>query len=342
MKPILFLILIFCISCQVEENHLGINPAESISTESLLYNRISRSVQNQLVFDDFIDQNSATRIEFPFQVHVGSHFFSMTSTSDYQNLINYLKSTPENDVIDIEFPVDVSLIDYSLMTVNSSDELNALISTEKESSEINCVEINYPIQLNTTDIENSFISTETISSDEEFINWLISNSSSSHVFSLNYPLLIEVDGAPINITSNAQFTDAFSNLDNSCFNPVLYEYDPSENVDINDFIAFITSGTFELSSLKENNVPVDYPSYHYVFNADGYITTMENSGITIGDWEVNLVNNQLFLNLYFYESDLFILDKSWLVTDFSNGINLNLQHIDESNDVESILVFSKL
>ena len=340
MRRLSILLILICWSCQTEENRLVIDNSQAISTENLLFNRLSRSVQNNLVFDDFIDQNSATQIELPFQVEVNNQTFDLSSTDDYQTLIDFLESSPEDDNINLQFPVEVSLIDYTQLSLSSTEELNNLTSTEIQSSEINCIEINYPIELNITDLDNSFITTEVINSDQKFINQLISINLRSQIFSIEYPISLEINGQEIAISSNTQLSDMYFGLDNSCYNPNLYEFQSGNFED--DFIAFITSGNFEISLLEEDGEPEDYPDYEYVFNADGSITVIGFPETEMATWEVTTSNNQLFFSLEFDDSEFNEIDEEWNVLSYSNASGIELQEIDDSDSEETILIFSKL
>lgn len=340
MKQILLILILICWSCQTEESRLILDNSQAISTENVLFNRLFRSVQNNLVFDDFIDQNSATQIELPYQVEVNNQTFNLSSTDDYQTLIDFLESSPEDDNINLQFPVEVSLIDYTQFSLNSTEELNNLASTEIQSSEINCVEIYYPIQLNITDLENSSIRTESITSDKDFINQLVSINLNHQFFSIEYPILIEIDDQELEINSNSQLSNTYFDLDNTCYNPNLYEFQSGNFED--DLIAFITSGSFEISLLEEDGEPDEYPDYEYVFNADGSITVIGFPDTEMATWEVTTSNNQLLLDLEFDNSEFNELDEVWDVINFSNAVGIELQEIDDSDGEETILIFSKL
>ena len=147
---ILSFFLLAIVSCQEEEDIEQIEDVNTTTKNTSVTSLVSRISKNPTAFDDFIDQNEATRVEFPFSVTLNnSTTVNLNSDADYQTLIQQLENTAIQDEIQIDFPATVSLPNYQSLTVNDTTELQNINWNGFDPSEINCLSINYPIRIKT-------------------------------------------------------------------------------------------------------------------------------------------------------------------------------------------------
>ncbi|MDT8346608.1 MAG: hypothetical protein RQ756_02305 [Flavobacteriaceae bacterium] len=340
-------LLLFLIACQSDESIERIDENSGLPANGAVFELLMRSVQNPTAFDDFIDQSSAVRIEFPFEVRVNTlNNLVLNNPADYQTLINLLQQTPEADLLSLGFPANLSGVNFNGFTVNTQSQLDNLLNSLPASSEINCVNFIYPLEVRFFNAQNTLIDAQEVTNDAVFFNLLNQLSEGSGFFQLSYPLQVEFDGQLQNISSNAELNTAINALPQSCFEPLLFENNPVDIMpdDPQDFINFITNGVFVVSELiddDDDNITAEFNGFSFVFNPDNTITvTTPASNQLFGEWLVFQSNNELIFDLDFDDSVLGELDDDWNVQLFNSLI---MRLIDESTDGDlTRLTFLKL
>lgn len=352
MKKIYLIIL--CLSmflaCQVEEDLEIINNSTALNGDSQLTDNLRRLTQNPTAFDNFIDGSSKIRVEFPAQLTINNEInFSLNSTEDYSSLIEILENTPARDMIALNFPFNVSTIDYRVETLNSSEELDQLLETAQESSEVNCVELSYPIDVQFFNASSTFVDTRIFVNEPQFFNFLDEVKSNNLFYQLDYPVGIFVDAGPDQqfetfVNSNDELTSIYQDLFESCFEPLLYNNNPSNNnpTNLEQFVQFITNGTFIISELiDEGEQDNTYNNLQFNFslvgNFEGAIIVDQG---TIGDWSAYIDDGVIIFDLSFEESFYDELEEDWDVLNYDET-DLVLQDISSDGDTSS-LTFSKV
>jgi len=350
MKNIYFILLcsILFLACQVEEDTQVINNANSLNSSSVLTQNLKRLTQNPTAFDDFIDGSSKIRVEFPAQITINNDInFNLNSEDDYADLIDILENTLFQDVINLNYPVTVSTIDYSVETLNNIDELNQLLQSTSESSEVNCLDLDYPISIRFFDNSNSFIDTQTVSNEAQLLNFLVEVGNNNLFYELEFPIGVNVDtgsGQQFQtvVNSNDELSSVYTQLPNNCFDPLLYENTPSDTnpTDLETFVEFITDAQFEVSELIDEGEPEDdYDGLIFSFTAEGASDgNIEVDQQIVGDWSAFLDDGVIVFELDFDDSFYGELDEDWDVVSFDDN---EIQLIDVSSDGDtSTLVFS--
>ena len=353
-KSLLALLLISfagILSCQEEEDLEVINDVDTITRSNDLTSLIARISKNPTAFDDFIDQNPATRVEFPFSVTVNSSdTYTLTETSDYQLLIQNLEDTAIQDDIAIDFPVEVSLPDYQILSVNNADELESINWNAFNTSEIGCISIEYPIEIyiyNDLNVEQDEVD---ISSDQQLYDFLNIMPSEDFFYQVEYPIDIVIEAQEVEISDATELEDQINSLPQDCFEPLLYDNQPSQgggnDDDVEALTNFITDGTFVVSFLTDDGEEVnEFTNLFFQFNTDNSILVddqdVDDIFDPVGQWSIVQDDGELELILEFDDSDFGEMDDDWQVVDFSNGVTLSL--IDESSDGDDDeLVLNKL
>lgn len=338
----LFLSLLLLISCQSEEDTQIVNDDNGLGASSALTSNLKRLTQNPTAFDNFIDNSSKIKVDFPFSVTVNNNFnIDLESNEDYQNLIGILESTVIQDTIALNFPLSVSTVNYSTQTFSSQPALTEFLQNLPASDEVNCVELSYPISLLFFDSSNTFIDSQTLFNRAQLFNFLNDLNQNGFFYQIDYPLEVVIEGNAEIINSNAEFNTAFNSLSSSCFEPLLYENEASETNPINleDFIGFISDGDFIVTLLSdedgENNT--EFEGIVFNFNSNNLITVEQE---TVGEWSAFVEDETIIFDLDFDDSFYGELDDDWQVLSFDEE---TLTLIDISTDGDSTdLVFSKL
>ncbi|RRO15948.1 hypothetical protein [Flavobacteriaceae bacterium 14752] len=342
---LLFFFLLMLIACQSEEDTQIVNNNNGLSANSALTNNLKRLTQNPTAFDNFIDNSSKIRVDFPFEVTVNTTTnVSLQNTADYQNLINVLEATPIEDEIELNFPASVSTVNYNSQTINSESELSQFLQNLNASEEVNCVELVYPISLQFFDLSNTFIDTQTINNRAQLFNFLEDLSQNGFFYQFEYPIEADIEGTTQFINSNAEFNITFNGLSSSCFEPLLFnnvaDDDPGDGDpdDLNTFIDFITSGDFIVSSLLNDGITnTSFDGDVFRFNLDNTISVDDGgSGIfqQVGQWTATVDDGDgvIEFDLVFDNPDFDDLDEDWDVVSFNT---LTLALINNSSDGET-------
>ncbi|MDR9449221.1 MAG: hypothetical protein RI535_08335 [Psychroflexus sp.] len=344
MKKLLLALILIpllgILSCQEEEDLEVIDDVDTITRNSGLTSLIARISKNPTAFDDFIDQNPATRVEFPFSVTVNSSdTYTLTETSDYQLLIQNLEDTSIQDDIAIDFPVEVSLPNYQILSVNNADELQNINWDSFDTTEVDCISIEYPIEIyiyNDINVEQDEVD---ITSDQELYDFLNTMPSEDFFYQIEYPIDVFIEAQEVEINDATALDDQINNLPQNCFEPLLYDNQPSQgggnDDDVEALTNFITDGTFVVSFLTDDGEEVnEFTNLFFQFSTDNTILVddqdVDDIFDPVGQWSIVQDDGALELILEFDDSDFGEMDDDWQVVDFSNGVTLSL--IDESSD----------
>lgn len=347
MKHFYFLAFITLLwGCQSEEFFEQFDEATSLSSESELSNFISRLTQNPTAFDDFIDESSSLSLEFPFEVSINSNTtFLIDEFSDYQILIDELSSLDDGYSLSISYPVDISLPNYETITIQNQQELEAIDASVPGSSEINCLNYNFPLEVNVFDRENSFTARRSLLNEAQFYNFLDNLEDNGGFYEIIYPINISIEGEAQTVSSNLELSAAIQSLDESCFNPDLFFISTSR---LEQFIAFITDGEFRISTYvdeEDGDESEAFEDFRFSFNSDQSISieNIESGETFIAEWQAEIDDGELVFELDFDDNeDLEELAEDWIVTAFANPNTIDLLDIDDDTDEESILIFEKL
>ena len=335
------------VGCQDEEFFEEIDENTSLSSQSELSKLISRLSQNPTAFDDFIDNSHSLRLEFPFDVTIDSETtINLTEFSDYQLLINELSSDDDDEyMLEINFPVEVSLPNYEILGLQNQSEFEALKANVEGSSEINCLEFEFPLEVRIFDNENSFVINRTLQNKAQLFNLIENLKQTNGYFEMVYPITISVNDQAKSLSSNIDLNTAIENLEPSCFDTSAFS---DNSLRLRDFIDFITSKQFIISNYvddEDGNETEAFKDFRFTFNEDDSIS-VENliTGESFsGEWEAEIDDNELIFDINFDNNDtLEELNEDWTVEGFANPNKIILLDQDEDSEGESVLIFDKI
>ena len=346
----LFILCFLLLACQEEEDIEQIEDVNTTTKNSSFTSLLSRVSKNPTAFDDFIDQNEATRVEFPFSVTLNNTTtIDLIDDTDYQILIQELENTDFQDDIQIDFPVTVSLPDYQTIPVNDLTELQNINWNSFDPSEINCLAIDYPIEIisyNDLNVEQEEFDIDT---DTALYNFLNNMPNDGFFYQIEYPIDVIIDDNEVDIADATELENAINDLPQACFEPLLYDNQPSQgggDDDVEALTNFITEGTFVVSFLTDDGEEVfEFDNTFFQFDQNNNILAddedVDQDFDPVGQWSIAQDDGELELMLNFDDSDFGEMDDDWQVVDFSNGVTLSL--IDQSSDGDDDeLVLNKL
>jgi hypothetical protein len=158
-----------------------------------------------------------------------------------------------------------------------------------------------------------------------------------------------IDNNEVDIADATELENAINDLPQACFEPLLFDNQPSQgggDDDVEALTNFITEGTFVVSFLTDDGEEVfEFDNTFFQFDQNNNILAddedVDQDFDPVGQWSIAQDDGELELILNFDDSDFGEMDDDWQVVDFSNGVTLSL--IDQSSDGDDDeLVLNKL
>lgn len=342
MKKIL-IIAILCIvgiSCQTEELVVNNAPRENLAADAQLVGKLLQMAQYPTAVDNVVDNTSCFSVRLPFTVIVNGQTVLVDAVSDYQAIRNILDaSSTDNDSVAIQFPVNVTYADYSTATLQTQAEFNTAVTNCVSSIELSCINIGFPVGVNTYDSENQIADIFDLN-DEQALFQFLGTVTMYDAVTLNYPVSFTApDGTVTSINNNDQLETAIDNFTDECLATVDPGPGPGPDPTFDDII---TDGTWYVSYFfRDQDDTDDYENFDFTFNANGTITiTITGSGGSTGTWATFTDSGDFELDLTFTASALDELAEDWTVIDYSEDI-IKLQKVSGGGDDIRSLHFTK-
>jgi len=330
------LVAVFFTACQSESAVEIHSTKETISKTAPLTTYIERVVMQKTSQDNIIDHSNCFMINFPYVVTVNDVQIAINSANDYQLVQNNINANSnDSDIVFIHFPITVTLNNYSKKNIADQTAYANLIAECKTDSEdfgkINCINIVFPITINSYDSNNQIASTTSVTDNQSFYNFF-KNLESNKFIAISYPIsIINSNGQNTIITSNSQFEDVIKSAVDNC----------SENINHSiDFMQTITSSSWKISYYyKDNDQTLIYNGYDFVFKTN-YTVVATKSGIAYnGTWSTKVDNGVREFEIKIESDPLKKLDEGWKELEFNNS-QLRFRDGDVNNETD-YLYFAK-
>lgn len=342
MKKKYFIILVILslstISCQDEVENKNINLKESFTKTSALTILIKRVAQSRTTFDNIIDGTSCFSVQLPVTVTANLHQFTIETENDYHQVVTiFNESLSDDDVVHFHFPITLTYQNFQQIVVTSQNQLDNILANcppSEDFHEINCIDFNLPVKINSYNSENQLSNSETIQSNSQLYNF-IANINNDTILSIVYPIsMTNSSGQIITINNNTELKTVIETVINQCddfigvVDPVLAD--------------IIIDGTWYISSYldEEENETSDYYGYNFTFLSNGNLTAVKNAVTINGTWTIvgDGVNKKLDIN--FVGDTIEDIEEDWKVIEF-NASNIRLKHISGGDGETHYLNFAK-
>jgi len=312
-------------SCQDEFEKLPEEEAqqEAIAANSTTAKLIENTSSNDGSFDNIVDESSCFNIRFPYAVKVNGFELTISSQEDLnaiEEVFDALES--DDDILDIIFPITISLADYAEITINGIEELRALALECKEGGsddDIECIDFVYPITLYTFDLNNEETGNVTVESDED-LRRFFAGLDHDDLISMDFPVTLKLyDGSTMVVYSNAELANAIENAKELC------DEDDDNDYNDDDFTQerlenYLVECPWLIHEVKrENQMQTDqYIDYVMNFTEDGAVKIFDREGnILNGTWSTRVSEYRVLLKLEFDELVDFTLE--WYVYEIGEG-----------------------
>ncbi|WP_157766100.1 hypothetical protein [Aquimarina aggregata] len=212
-KILCFLLIIMSIvSCQKEEKEF-IDPNEDnrIPKDSQLANLMKNMVIHDGSFDDIVDNANCFSINIPYTIMLGGNEREINGISDYQGISNI-------DVVEIKYPVTITLADHTQRVIRNDSELSTFGDScrNEDDDDIECIDFVYPIQLSTFNSRSNIMSSVKIDHDANMFNFM-ENVDENVSVSINYPIsLLLHNGQNIGAQHNSELLSNILRVASAC------------------------------------------------------------------------------------------------------------------------------
>ena len=285
-------------SCQSEEDvTIGDDPNQSTnSADSETADLMARNTAHDGSEDDFLDGLSCSSIVLPVVAEVNGQELTIISQSDFALIADiFAQFTNDDDEVNFQFPITVTMSDYTEVVINNQAEYDALKDTcaeidSKEEDAINCLDIDYPITVFTYDANAEQTGSVVLDGEQETYVFL-NNLGDSDFFSVSYPISLMAEGnSAITINSDAEFKNALESCEADDDMQAQAEAEAKAAAD--ELEAILTDATFKVETGINNGVEFteDFVDFTLEFANDGEVivrNTLTNTAASIeGSFQV--------------------------------------------------------
>ncbi|MBO0329042.1 hypothetical protein [[Muricauda] lutisoli] len=319
-------VLVFSLSaCQEEYEEVGGgSESETIAASSTTAVLIENTSSNDGSYDNIVDGASCFAVQFPYTVNVNGVDVTIDSESDLEVVEEIFDEfEDDDDILDIAFPITITLSDFSEISIENQDELEALASECLEGGDdddIECIDFVYPITLFTFGVDNQQANEVQVQSDQE-LRRFFDELEDDDLISIEFPITLKkYDGTEVTVQNNAELAAALEMAKNQC------DEDDDDDYNDDDFTeeeldAFLVACPLEVRQVirEEIDNSEQYVEQLLTFSEDGTVVLSNYTGASVsGSWSTSMTDNGALLSLEFEALVDFSLE--WYVYELEEGV----------------------
>ncbi|MBG7631478.1 MAG: hypothetical protein IZT56_13765 [Bacteroidetes bacterium] len=328
-----FLSLFFLtfISCQNEISQI-IEPTqdEALKKNAIVTNLVQSTVAKDGSKDNIIDNASCLQVQLPVNVNVNGLEITIDSEADFEVIETIFDEfDDDSDHLELLFPIEIILSDYSKITINNYDELEALIEDcggENEmDDDIECLDFVYPITLSMYNSENQLTSTVKVENDEQFYKF-VDDIDDNDIVVINFPIsVILYDGTERNIENMDMLENVIEEVKDMCDEDDDNDYDDDDCNDCSQeqITQLLKTCSWTVDELKINDIEQteQYTNYSLFFLDEDVLKAINNGNEIFGTWNVDSSDDGILIKINFET-----------LADFS--FNWRLYEIEDDNEID--------
>lgn len=325
MRAALVVFVLSLSACQEEYEEIEGGPEnQSISANSTTATLIKNTSSNDGSYDNIVDGASCFAIQFPYTVNVNGVEINIDSKEDLELIEEIFDELDDDDdILDIVFPITITLSDFSEITIESQDELAAMARECLEGGDdddIECIDFVYPITLFTFGVNTQQANDIQVNSDQEMRRFF-DELEDNQLISIEFPITLKkYDGTQVTINSNTELAAALEMAKNECDEDDDDDYndDDFSELELDEYLMACPLQVREVIRNQVDNTE-QYIERLMTFNADGtvFFSTFTADEIT-GTWSTSMSDNGVMLNLEFENFTDFASE--WQVYKLEEGV----------------------
>ena len=307
VKAVLLIGALTFSSCQEEFEEVNISNTEEAAFQATsgTANLMQRAAFKDGSFDNIVDGASCFSLNFPYTVNINGLDITVDSRADLRLIEEIFDEFDDDeDVLEILFPITITLADYSEVVINNMEELTELASQCVEGGDdddIECIDFVYPIAVFTFNVNQQQTGSVTINNDRE-LRLFFRDLDDDDFVSLQYPVtLIRFDGTEIQVNSNEELEAALEMAEDACdedddddYNDDDFDEDRLENL--------LQECPWTVLSVKRNGMDQtpQYEAFLMTFLEDGVVRVRDRNGnVLFGEWDLDDDDDYVELELSF-------------------------------------------
>ena len=310
-------------SCQKEQYDVDdpTQEGEAMMATSATAKLMERTVSNDGSYDNIVDGASCFDIRFPYTVNVNGLEITIDSKDDL-HLIEEIFDAVEGDenLLDIIFPITITMSDYSELTINSEADLRELAEQCIEGGgddDIECIDVVYPVTFFTLDTNSTQTGSVVVESDKEMRRFF-AGLDENDLISIQFPVVfVMYDGTEVRVSNNAELAEAIEVAQDLC------DEDDDDDYNDDDFTKerldnlLVECPWLIRDVVRDAQVQTEqYFEYIMNFTEDGEVNVIDRAGNNItGTWSTRVSDYRVLLKLEFDILVDFNLD--WFVYEIS-------------------------
>ena len=305
----------------------------TVAKDSETYELIRRVLLLDGSADDLVDQANCAQIIWPVTVQVGATQYTLQDQASVTFLSNTLLMQGQNPAsVDILFPIQVRLPDYSTETLASPAELEALQGTcvmDGSDEDIECVDFVYPLTVFVYHPTTEVADNQSVDSDEDLFE-LLDGLDSEALFSFEFPLTVEGE-VPTVLANHEALGLWLAQNEQGCSEEDSLRWDFEAAPLVQALLAHPWPVSLWYDEVLRTEVLSSHPM---VFTADGKVAW----GDVVGTWETDTDPLELTLD-FDSETELNELDLNWEVKRVSET-ELIMEHLSGGVSSSEFLVLA--
>ena len=311
-------------SCQEEFEELpGEDSQEAILASSSTGQLIQRTSSKDGSYDNIVDGASCFAINFPYVVNVNGLDVEIDAVEDLK-LIKKLFDEVEidDDILDITFPINITLSDYTEIKINNREELRERAKECLEGGDdddIECIDFAYPIVVYSFDVNLQQSGSVTVENDMQLRRYFAERGDDD-LLSFDFPISLQLyNDTKISVNNNAELAQAIETAKSEC------DEDDDNDFHDNDFTQerleeYLVACPWLVREVIRANLDNTDQYFEYVMNftEDGKVVMKDRVGNSLmGTWTTRIGEHRVLLKLEFEALADFTLE--WYVYDLDNG-----------------------
>ncbi|MAU16447.1 MAG: hypothetical protein CMH46_13020 [Muricauda sp.] len=325
LRAVLVVLVLGLSSCQEEYEEVGGGSEDqAITANSSTAVLIEKTSSNDGSYDNIVDRASCFSIQFPYTVNVNGVGVTINSKSDLEVIEEIFDELDDDDdILDIVFPIVITLSDYSEVNIENQEELEALARECLEGGDdddIECIDFVYPITLFTFDIQNQLTGEFQVESDKGMRRFF-ADLDDNQLISIEFPITLKkYDGTEIVVETNAELAAALETAKNDCDEDDDNDYNDDDFTE-EELDALLVACPFQIRQVIRDEIDntEQYVEYLLTFSEDGtvYMSTFTLDQI-MGTWSTSMTDQGVVLELNFENFSDFSGD--WYVYELEEGV----------------------
>lgn len=336
LRTVLVVLVLSLSSCQEEYQEIDQGgEGQAIAANSTTAILIKNTSSYDGSFDNIVDGASCFAIQFPYTVNVNGVDVTIDSKNDLEIVEEIFDELDDdNDVLDIAFPITVTLSDFTEISIKNHGELETMARECIEGGDdddIECIDFVYPVTLFTFGVDNQQSGQVEIKSDLGMRRFFDELDDDNELISIQFPVTLKKhDGTQITVGSNTELAAALETSKNEC------DEDDDDDYNDDDFTLEELDDLLLACPLEVRQVirdEVDNTEQYFeqlmTFSQDGTVVLASATTSITGTWTTAMAENGVLLSVDFQAVADFTLD--WYVYELEDGF-IKL-HKDNGNKI---------